>query len=125
MSTVDLEQQQLLIGGSWTGATGGLRLAYRNHPRQREHVREIGGDAQHQYEACIPLGLVTTERGDVERRDHPKRRIEEASRYVDVDRLCLSPQCWCSSTAEGNALTREQQADMLRLVVETAEEVWG
>jgi 5-methyltetrahydropteroyltriglutamate--homocysteine methyltransferase len=53
------------------------------------------------------------------------RRIEEASRYVDVDQLCLSPQCGFSSTVEGNALSHEQQAAKLRLVVETAAEVWG
>jgi len=50
---------------------------------------------------------------------------EEASRHVDVEQLCLSPQCGFSSTVEGNALTLEQQADKLRLIVETAEEVWG
>ena len=53
------------------------------------------------------------------------RRIEEASQYVDLDQLCLSPQCGFSSTVEGNALTPEQQWDKLRLVVETAAEVWG
>ena len=73
----------------------------------------------------VVLGLVTTKRGELEGSDVLKRRIEEASRYVDLDQLCLSPQCGFSSTVEGNALTREQQADKLRLVVETAEEVWG
>ena len=73
----------------------------------------------------VVLGLVTTKRGELEDADLLKRRIEEASRYVDLDQLCLSPQCGFSSTVEGNALTREQQADKLRLVVEVAEEVWG
>ena len=175
-------------------------LAYLNDPRQREHVREIGGDAEHQHEAYIRhinealagrpagmsvtthmcrgnyrsswvaeggydfvadalfnrldvdgffmewddarsggfeplrfvpggkvvvLGLVTTKRGDLETKDQLMRRIEEASRFVDLDRLCLSPQCGFSSTVEGNVLTREQQADKLRLIVETANEVWG
>jgi 5-methyltetrahydropteroyltriglutamate--homocysteine methyltransferase len=175
-------------------------LAYLNDPRQREHVRAIGGDAEHQHEAYIRhlneaiagrpegmavtthmcrgnfrsswvaeggydfvaealfnelevdgffmewddarsggfeplrfvppgkvvvLGLVTTKRGELEDRDALKRRIEEASRHVDVEQLCLSPQCGFSSTVEGNALTREQQADKLRLVVELADEVWG
>ncbi len=54
-----------------------------------------------------------------------KRRIEEASQYVDLDQLCLSPQCGFSSTVEGNTLTPEQQAGKLRMVVEVAEEVWG
>jgi 5-methyltetrahydropteroyltriglutamate--homocysteine methyltransferase len=175
-------------------------LAYLNDPRQREHVRAIGGDAEHQHEAYIRhlneaiaarpegmavtthmcrgnfrsswvaeggydfvaealfnelevdgffmewddarsggfeplrfvppgkvvvLGLVTTKRGELEDRDVLRRRIEEASRHVDVEQLCLSPQCGFSSTVEGNALTAEQQADKLRLVVELAEEVWG
>jgi 5-methyltetrahydropteroyltriglutamate--homocysteine methyltransferase len=54
-----------------------------------------------------------------------KRRIEEASRYVDTDQLCLSPQCGFSSTVEGNLLTQADQIAKLRLIVETAEEVWG
>jgi methionine synthase II (cobalamin-independent) len=63
--------------------------------------------------------------GELEAKDDLKRRIEEASRYVDVDQLCLSPQCGFSSTVEGNALTRDQQLAKLRLVVEVADEVWG
>ncbi|MDP9344471.1 MAG: 5-methyltetrahydropteroyltriglutamate--homocysteine S-methyltransferase [Actinomycetota bacterium] len=175
-------------------------LAYLNDPAQRELVREMGGDAEHQHEAYIRhinkalagrpegmaitthmcrgnfrsswvaeggydfvvetlfneldvdgffmewddarsggfeplrfvppgklvvLGLVTTKRGELEDADMLKRRIEEASQYVDIEQLCLSPQCGFSSTSEGNALSREQQADKLRLIVDTAEEVWG
>jgi 5-methyltetrahydropteroyltriglutamate--homocysteine methyltransferase len=73
----------------------------------------------------VVLGLVTTKRGELESADELKRRIEEASQYVDVDQLCLSPQCGFSSTVEGNVLSREQQAAKLRLIVETAKEVWG
>jgi 5-methyltetrahydropteroyltriglutamate--homocysteine methyltransferase len=73
----------------------------------------------------VVLGLVTTKRGELEQKDDLKRRIEEASKFVALDQLCLSPQCGFSSTVEGNSLTMEQQADKLRLVVETAEEVWG
>jgi 5-methyltetrahydropteroyltriglutamate--homocysteine methyltransferase len=73
----------------------------------------------------VVLGLVTTKRGELETKDELKRRIEEASAYVDVDQLCLSPQCGFSSTLEGNALTAEEQAAKLRLVVEVADEVWG
>jgi 5-methyltetrahydropteroyltriglutamate--homocysteine methyltransferase len=175
-------------------------LAYLNDPRQREHVRQIGGDPEHQHERYIErinealadrpagmavtthmcrgnfrsswvaeggydfvaealfnrlqvdgffmewddarsggfeplrlvpkgkvvvLGLVTTKRGELEDRDQLKRRIEEASRYVDVDQLCLSPQCGFASTVEGNALTVEQEAEKLRMIVEVAGEVWG
>jgi 5-methyltetrahydropteroyltriglutamate--homocysteine methyltransferase len=175
-------------------------LAYLNDPKQREHVAEIGGDAEHQHEIYIRhinealakrpdgmsvtthmcrgnfrsswvaeggydfvaealfnelevdgffmewddarsggfeplrfvpkgktvvLGLVTTKRPELESKDDLKRRIEEASQYVDLDQLCLSPQCGFSSTVEGNALTRDDQAAKLRLIVETAQEVWG
>jgi 5-methyltetrahydropteroyltriglutamate--homocysteine methyltransferase len=73
----------------------------------------------------VVLGLVTTKHGELEAKDELKRRIEEASRFVDVDQLCLSPQCGFSSTFEGNDLSHEQQAAKLRLLVEVAEEVWG
>jgi 5-methyltetrahydropteroyltriglutamate--homocysteine methyltransferase len=73
----------------------------------------------------VVLGLVTTKRGELESKDLLKRRIDEATRYVDLDQLCLSPQCGFSSTVEGNKLTAEQQAAKLRLVVEVAEEVWS
>jgi 5-methyltetrahydropteroyltriglutamate--homocysteine methyltransferase len=72
----------------------------------------------------VVLGLVTTKKGELESRDLLLRRIEEASQYVDVDQLCLSPQCGFSSTVEGNVLSREQQADKLRLIVDVAQEVW-
>jgi 5-methyltetrahydropteroyltriglutamate--homocysteine methyltransferase len=73
----------------------------------------------------VVLGLVTTKRPELESKDLLKRRIEEAAQFVDVEQLCLSPQCGFSSTSEGNALTREEQIEKLRLVVETADEVWG
>ena len=73
----------------------------------------------------VVLGLVTTKRGELESKDELKRRIEEASRHVPLEQLCLSPQCGFSSTVEGNALTRDEQVAKLRLIVETAEEVWG
>ena len=71
------------------------------------------------------LGLVTTKAGALERKDDLKRRVEEASRFIDVDQLCLSPQCGFASVVEGNALSPEEQTAKLRLVVETAEEIWG
>jgi 5-methyltetrahydropteroyltriglutamate--homocysteine methyltransferase len=73
----------------------------------------------------VVLGLVTTKRGELEDQDDLKRRIEEASRFVDIDQLCLSPQCGFSSTAEGNLVTREQQGAKLRRIVDVAREVWG
>jgi 5-methyltetrahydropteroyltriglutamate--homocysteine methyltransferase len=73
----------------------------------------------------VVLGLVTTKRGALEDKDTLKRRIEEAARYVDIEQLCLSPQCGFSSTSEGNVLTYDEQVAKLGLIVETAEEVWG
>ena len=73
----------------------------------------------------VVLGLVTTKRGQLEDKDELKRRIDEAARYVPLEQLCLSPQCGFSSTVEGNVLTREEQVAKLRLVRETAAEVWG
>jgi len=72
----------------------------------------------------VVLGLVTTKHGELEQKDELKRRIEEAAKFVDIDQLCLSPQCGFSSTQEGNDLSYEQQVAKLRLVVEVADEVW-
>jgi 5-methyltetrahydropteroyltriglutamate--homocysteine methyltransferase len=73
----------------------------------------------------VVLGLVTTKSGKLESKDDLKRRIDEASRYVPLDQLCLSPQCGFASTVEGNALTYDEQVAKLALIVETADEVWG
>ena len=73
----------------------------------------------------VVLGLITTKRGELEDKDLLKRRIEDASRFVPLEQLCLSPQCGFSSTVEGNLLTYDEQVAKLRLIVETAKEVWG
>jgi 5-methyltetrahydropteroyltriglutamate--homocysteine methyltransferase len=73
----------------------------------------------------VVLGLVTTKRGELEDPDTIKRRIEEASQYVDVDQICLSPQCGFSSTVEGNDLSIDEEFAKLRLIVEVAHDVWG
>ena len=73
----------------------------------------------------VVLGLVTSKRAALESKDELKRRIDEAAKYVPLDQLCLSPQCGFSSTVDGNELTIEEQAAKLRLVVDTAREVWG
>jgi methionine synthase II (cobalamin-independent) len=73
----------------------------------------------------VVLGLVTTKRPELESKDVLKRRIDEASRYVPLDQLCLSPQCGFSSTVEGNKITYDDQVAKLRLIVEVAAEVWG
>jgi 5-methyltetrahydropteroyltriglutamate--homocysteine methyltransferase len=72
----------------------------------------------------VVLGLVTTKRGELESKDALKRRIDQASKYVPLDQLCLSPQCGFSSTVEGNTLSYDQEVAKLRLIVETAHEIW-
>ncbi len=73
----------------------------------------------------VVLGLVTTKTGALENKDAIKRRIEQATKFIDLDRLCLSPQCGFASTEEGNALAEEEQWAKLRMIVEIADEVWG
>ena len=73
----------------------------------------------------IVLGLVTTKKGALEKKDELKRRIDAAAKYVDLGQLCLSPQCGFASTLEGNLLTEDEQFAKLRLVAETAREVWA
>jgi len=73
----------------------------------------------------VVLGLVTTKRGDLESKDDLKRRVDEASHYVPLDQICLSPQCGFSSTVDGNRLTFDDEVAKLRLIVETATEIWG
>ena len=73
----------------------------------------------------VVLGLITTKQGRLEQKDDVKRRIEEATKYVDLDQLCLSPQCGFASTEEGNVLAEDEQWAKLRMVVELADEVWG
>ena len=73
----------------------------------------------------VVLGLVTTKFGEMESKDQLKRRIEEASKYAPLEQLALSPQCGFSSTVHGNNIAVEAQRNKLRLVVETAQEVWG
>jgi 5-methyltetrahydropteroyltriglutamate--homocysteine methyltransferase len=73
----------------------------------------------------VVLGLVTSKSGRLESKDDIKRRIDEATRYVSLDQLCLSPQCGFASTEEGNVLAEEEQWAKLRMIVEIADEVWG
>jgi 5-methyltetrahydropteroyltriglutamate--homocysteine methyltransferase len=73
----------------------------------------------------VVLGLVTTKSGELESQDLIERRIEEASRYVDLQDLALSPQCGFASVMQGNPLTFEEQRAKLELVVRTARKVWG
>ena len=73
----------------------------------------------------VVLGLVSTKTPELESSDELKRRIAQASKYIPLERLCLSPQCGFSSHSHGTSLTFEDQAAKLRLVVETAADVWA
>jgi 5-methyltetrahydropteroyltriglutamate--homocysteine methyltransferase len=88
-----------------------------------------GGFAPLRFVPCgktrIVLGLVTSKRAALEDKAALKRRVDEAAKYVPLEQLCLSPQCGFSSTVDGNALTVDEEAAKLRLVVETAREIWG
>ncbi len=73
----------------------------------------------------VVLGLVTSKSGTLESKDAIKRRIDEATKYVALDQLALSPQCGFASTEEGNVLAEDEQWAKLRMIVELADEVWG
>jgi 5-methyltetrahydropteroyltriglutamate--homocysteine methyltransferase len=81
--------------------------------------------AQVPEDRAVVLGLVSTKRPELENQGDLMRRIEEASSYVPLERLALSPQCGFASTIEGNLLTEADQEAKLRLVAETAREVWN
>jgi methionine synthase II (cobalamin-independent) len=73
----------------------------------------------------VVLGLVTSKSGKLESKDTLKRRIDQAATFIDLDQLCLSPQCGFASTEEGNILAEDEQWAKLAMVVEVADEVWG
>jgi 5-methyltetrahydropteroyltriglutamate--homocysteine methyltransferase len=82
-------------------------------------LRHLKGDKQ------VVLGLVTSKSGTLEKKDDIKRRIAEASKFVPLEQLCLSPQCGFASTEEGNVLAEDEQWAKLTMIVELAQEVWG
>jgi 5-methyltetrahydropteroyltriglutamate--homocysteine methyltransferase len=73
----------------------------------------------------VVLGLVSSKLPELELQDQLKRRIDEASKYVPLENLAVSPQCGFASTMEGNLLTEDEQWRKLKLVVDTAKNVWG
>ncbi len=73
----------------------------------------------------VVLGIVTSKTGALETVDYLQRRIEEAAKFVDLEQLCLSPQCGFASTEEGNSLTEDEQWAKLARIVEVAGKVWG
>ncbi len=83
-----------------------------------EPLSKVSGDK------VVVLGLITSKSGELEDREAIINRIHEASEYISLDRLCLSPQCGFSSTEEGNVLTEEEQWKKLELIKDIVEEVW-
>jgi 5-methyltetrahydropteroyltriglutamate--homocysteine methyltransferase len=73
----------------------------------------------------IVLGLVTSKTGVLESKEEIKRRVEQASKFVPLDQICLSPQCGFASSEEGNIIAEDEQWAKLAMVVELAEEIWG
>lgn len=72
----------------------------------------------------VVLGLITTKNGELENPELIKARLKEASEFVDLNQVCLSPQCGFASTEEGNAITEQQQWDKVKLVTGIAAEIW-
>jgi len=73
----------------------------------------------------VVVGVITSKTGQLEKKDDVKRRLQEASKFVSLDQLALSPQCGFASTEEGNILTEDEQWAKLKLAVDVASEVWG
>ena len=73
----------------------------------------------------VVLGLVTSKSGTLESKDELKRRLDEASKFLPLEQICLSPQCGFASTEEGNLLTEDEQWKKLERIVEVASEVWA
>ena len=73
----------------------------------------------------VVLGLITTKHGQLEKQDDILHRIDEATKYLPINQLALSPQCGFASVAEGNLLSDEDQRRKLELVVDTVRKVWG
>jgi 5-methyltetrahydropteroyltriglutamate--homocysteine methyltransferase len=73
----------------------------------------------------VVLGIMTSKTGELESKDSLKRRIDEASKFLPLEQLAISPQCGFASTEEGNLLTEDQQWRKLELCVEIAHEIWG
>ena len=119
----------------WLVSGGYDWLAERLFPRIRADrlLLEYDDDRSGSFDplAAVPddktvvLGLVTTKSGRIETVEELSARIRDASRFVPLERLALSPQCGFATSIGGNAITLEQEATKLRTIVETAANVWG
>jgi 5-methyltetrahydropteroyltriglutamate--homocysteine methyltransferase len=122
-------QSKFYASGGYDPIAGRIfrRTRYNRFLLEYDDERSGGFEplAQVPEDRTVVLGLVTTKKPTLETADALKRRIEEASRYVPLERLALSPQCGFASTQEGNLLTTADQEAKLRLVAEVARDVWG
>ncbi len=75
--------------------------------------------------AKVVIGVFTSKNGELEDKEEIKRRIQEASEFVPLDQICLSPQCGFASTHHGNELSEEQQWNKLKYIVDISKEIWG
>src|ERR1700751_636660 len=114
------------------GDYGPITKVFRNTRFQRfllEYDDERSGGfeplRQVPEDRTVVLGLVSSKKSTLESKSELKQRIEQASHFIPADRLALSPQCGFASTLEGNLLRPADQEAKLRLVAETAQEVWG
>jgi len=73
----------------------------------------------------VVLGLITTKTPKLEDKDVIKRRLDEAARMIELDRLAVSPQCGFASVVEGNVITQADQRAKLELVIDISREIWG
>src|SRR3974390_1170766 len=73
----------------------------------------------------VVVGVITSKFGELEKKDHIKRRLEEEAEFAPLEQLALSPQCGFASTEEGNILSEEEQWAKVRLALDVAGEVWG
>jgi 5-methyltetrahydropteroyltriglutamate--homocysteine methyltransferase len=113
-----------LEGARRAGVTLAMHLCRGNN---RSHWYAEGGYdpiAEKMFSKTVVLGLVSSKRPQLESKHMLARRIEDAARYVPLEHLALSPQCGFASTMEGNLLSEDDQWAKLRLVAETAQEVW-
>jgi 5-methyltetrahydropteroyltriglutamate--homocysteine methyltransferase len=115
-----------------SGDYGPITKVFRNTRFQRflleyDDERSGGFEPLRQVPAdrTVVLGLVSSKKAGLESKDELKQRIKQASALLPLDRLALSPQCGFASTMEGNLLSAADQEAKLRLVAETAREVWG
>jgi 5-methyltetrahydropteroyltriglutamate--homocysteine methyltransferase len=121
--------------GKWVGAGGYERIAEKSFTRLEVDAFFLEFDSERAggFEPLrfipkgkkVVIGAVSTKNPVLETKEELRRKLDAASKYVPLENLSLSPQCGFASHQQGSGLTPQQQEAKLRLVVETAKEVWG